>query len=163
MNFRKKIVSLRSLKRIIVRFKKQRKTIAFTNGCFDILHYGHVSYLNAAKKPNRVLVVGLNSDASVQRIKGTGRPIVSEKSRAAVLASLACVDYVVIFREDTPLGIIKTLKPDILIKGADWKQKDIVGAEIVKSHGGRVEFIKYEEHFSTSSIIQSILKNAKDR
>ena len=163
MNFRKKIVSLRSLKRIIVRFKKQRKTIAFTNGCFDILHYGHVSYLNAAKKPNRVLVVGLNSDASVQRIKGTGRPIVSEKSRAAVLASLACVDYVVIFREDTPLGIIKTLKPDILIKGADWKQKDIVGAEIVKSHGGRVEFIKYEEHFSASSIIQSILKNAKDR
>jgi len=151
-----KIVSLSVLKRRLDAWRRKGKTIAFTNGCFDILHYGHVSYLNKAKNTGRILVVGLNSDSSVRRIKGKGRPINSEHERAYVLAGLTSVDYVVIFHEDTPYETIKVLKPEVLIKGADWKNKTIVGEDIVKGQGGKVEFIQYLSNYSTTKIINTI-------
>jgi rfaE bifunctional protein nucleotidyltransferase chain/domain len=152
-----KAVKLPSLKKKLALLRRQGRTIAFTNGCFDILHYGHVSYLEAAKKKDRVLVVGLNSDASVRSLdKGPDRPIVPQDQRAAVLAGLACVDFVVIFDESTPLELITALKPDVLIKGADWKGKPVAGADVVKANGGRVEFIKYIERLSTTNIVEKI-------
>ena len=153
----KKILTLSSLTRVLQKLRRQGTKIAFTNGCFDILHFGHVSYLQeAAKGKNRVLVVAINSDESVRTIKGEGRPIVPQKERAALIAALACVDYVTIFNEPTPLKVIETLKPDVLIKGADWKGKEVAGADFVKSHGGRLEFIKYIAGFSTTQLIESI-------
>ncbi|MCB9772568.1 MAG: D-glycero-beta-D-manno-heptose 1-phosphate adenylyltransferase [Candidatus Omnitrophica bacterium] len=152
----RKIVSAGSLKRKLSALRRNGKKIAFTNGCFDILHFGHVSYLETAKKTNRVLVVGLNSDVSVKRLKGRGRPVNSELNRAGVLAGLAAVDYVVIFTQDTPANLIATLKPDILIKGADWEGKEIVGADIVRKNGGKVELIKYLNGLSTSNIVKKI-------
>jgi len=139
----------------VAQLKRQRKTIAFTNGCFDILHFGHVRYLEAAKK-SRVLVVAINSDGSVRKIKGDQRPIVPQKERASLIAALECVDYVTIFNEPTPFKVIAALRPDVLIKGADWKGKEVVGADFVKSYGGRVEFIRYVKGFSTTKIIESI-------
>ncbi len=158
VNFKKKIVSRAALKKIVARERKKGKTIAFTNGCFDIIHYGHVSYLTSAKKDKRVLVVGVNSDASIRAIKGPHRPIITEKARAAVLAAFACVDYVTIFKEPTPYRLIKALQPDILVKGADWKGKAVVGSDIVRQRGGKVEFIKFVDRYSTTEIIESILK-----
>ena len=158
MNFQKKIVSLASLKRIVQKLRRQGKAIVFTNGCFDILHYGHVSYLDSAKKNGRILIVALNSDSSIHKIKGNSRPIIPQKSRAAVLAGLTSVDYVTIFNEETPLNCIQALKPDVLIKGADWRGKEVVGADVVKENGGKIEFITYQNHFSSSEIIHSILK-----
>lgn len=156
MNSAKKIVGLTTLKGITQRLRREGKTIAFTNGCFDLLHLGHVSYLEAAKKNNRLLIVGLNSDASVKKIKGKGRPVVAQRQRARILASLACVDYVTIFNESTPLKVIQTLRPDILVKGADWKARQVVGAREVACYGGKVEFIKYLDHFSTTNLIKKI-------
>ena len=161
MSAQKKIVKLNSLKKTVARLRRQKKKIAFTNGCFDILHFGHVRYLEAAKKKDRILIVGLNSDRSIKRIKGPKRPIVGEKQRATVLAALASVDYVTVFNESTPLKVIEALQPDFLIKGADWKGKEVIGSEVVKARGGRVEFIRYEKNFSTTNIIQSILKKCK--
>ena len=158
MNTNSKIVSLGQLQKKITHLRRQKKTIAFTNGCFDILHYGHVSYLEKAQKDNRILIVGVNSDASVRIIKGAKRPIVSQTERAHVLAALASVDFVTIFNDPTPIKVIEALKPDVLIKGADWKGKEIVGQSIVKKHGGRVEFITYVPKFSTTNIIETILK-----
>ena len=136
---------------------RRRRCIAFTNGCFDILHYGHVSYLESAKKQDRILVVGLNSDVSVRTLdKGPERPIVPQDQRAAVLAGLACVDFVVIFDDPTPSALIKAVKPEVLIKGADWKGKAVAGSDTVKANGGRVEFITYIDHLSTTSIIEKI-------
>ena len=160
MGTRDKIVSLETLKGKINRHRQEKKTIAFTNGCFDILHFGHVNYLEAAKKKNRVLIVGLNSDASTRRIKGPQRPINSQKERARVLAALGCVDYVVIFNEDTPSRVIAAVKPDVLIKGADWKGKDVAGSDVVAKSGGKVEFIKYLTSYSTSNTIAAIQKSA---
>lgn len=159
MNIKNKIVSLNQLRRIVGTLRRQKKTIAFTNGCFDILHAGHVQYLEKAKKKNRILIVGLNSDSSVRKIKGPKRPIVCEKARAYILAALNMVDYVVIFNEETPYRVIKTLEPDILAKGADWKGKAVVGEDVVLKRGGKVELISYLDNFSTTNIIQSILKN----
>jgi D-beta-D-heptose 7-phosphate kinase/D-beta-D-heptose 1-phosphate adenosyltransferase len=130
----------------------------FTNGCFDLLHAGHVRYLAAARALGDLLAVGLNSDASVARIKGTRRPINPQARRAEVLAALACVDLVVIFDEDDPLRLIETLRPEILVKGADWAEADIVGGDFVKAHGGRVETIALVPGASTSAIIQTILE-----
>ena len=159
MSTREKIVSLGMLKRKIAGHRKQGKKISFTNGCFDILHFGHVTYLEAAKKPNRVLIVGLNSDDSVRRLKGPQRPINSQKDRAHVLAALACVDYVVIFNDDTPYQLIKAINPDVLIKGGDWKGKEVVGSDIVIQNGGKVEFPKYLSSYSTSNTIAMIQKS----
>jgi len=158
-----KIVSVNALKRKIKDSRRGRKKIAFTNGCFDIIHLGHVRYLETAKKKNRVLIVGLNSDRSIKKIKGSKRPIVSQIQRASVLAALECVDYVTIFNEETPLKLITALKPDILIKGADWKNKGAVGADVVYANGGKVEFIKYIPKSSTTNIINTILKKCKKR
>jgi D-beta-D-heptose 7-phosphate kinase/D-beta-D-heptose 1-phosphate adenosyltransferase len=153
-----KIVSVKSLQAKIKAHKRSGKRIAFTNGCFDILHWGHVSYLEKAKGHDRVLIVALNSDASVRKLKGKGRPVNNERSRAHVLAALACVDYVTVFSEPTPLSLIKRLKPDILIKGADWKDKPVAGADVVQRSGGRVQFIEFLDGYSTSSILRSCLR-----
>ena len=156
MSLETKIIGLQTLKKKLNAFNRQGKTVAFTNGCFDLMHLGHVKYLQTAKKGNRILVVGLNSDRSINRIKGPHRPIVPQKSRAAVLAALESVDYVVIFNEDTPAKLIRVLRPDILIKGADWKGKEVVGADVVRARGGKVEFIRYIQGFSTTHIIEKI-------
>ena len=153
-----KIKNIAQLKRITSRLKFQGKTIVFTNGCFDLLHYGHVKYLQDAKKKGDVLVVGINSDASVKRIKGKKRPVVNERDRLRLIASLESVDYVVLFKEDTPLKIIKFIKPDVLIKGADWNKNNIVGKDSVISYGGRVSTIKFLKGYSTSNLIEQIAK-----
>ncbi|MCA9407918.1 MAG: D-glycero-beta-D-manno-heptose 1-phosphate adenylyltransferase [Candidatus Omnitrophica bacterium] len=161
MNTRTKIVTLTTLKRKLTQLRKEGEKIAFTNGCFDILHYGHVSYLEAAKKKSRILIVGLNSDSSIRRIKGADRPILPQVQRAVVLAALACIDFVIIFNEDTPLKLIKALKPDVLIKGADWKNKGIVGEDVVLDNGGKIEYIKYIPNASTTNVIERIQKKCR--
>ena len=160
MNTQTKIVKLPTLKKKIRALRKLKRKIAFTNGCFDILHLGHVSYLQEAKKAADILIVGLNSDRSVKKIKGPKRPIVDERSRAAVLAALACVDHVVLFDGETPIKLIEAVKPDILIKGADWKGKGAVGSECVRAYGGKVKFIKYVKGLSSTRIINRIVKSA---
>lgn len=158
MRVSKKILSAAVLKKLIVRYRKAGRTVVFTNGCFDILHWGHVSYLEAAKKNDkRILVIGLNSDVSVRSLnKGVERPIVPQKERALLLAALACVDHVVIFNEPTPYALIKMLVPDVLVKGADWKGREVAGSDVVKAHGGKVEFIKYIDGLSTTHIVEKI-------
>lgn len=132
------------------------KKIVFTNGCFDILHKGHVTYLNEAKKLGDLLVVGLNSDASVKRLKGPERPINNEKDRQFVLSNLRSVDFVEIFEEDTPLSLILTVKPQILVKGGDWKIEQIVGGKEVIAAGGEVYSLQFVDGYSTTSIINKI-------
>ena len=151
-----KIIGLSKLKKQLASLRRSGKTIAFTNGCFDVLHLGHVTYLEKSKKAGRVLVVGLNSDASTRRLKGPSRPVNPEKARAAVLAALESVDYVTIFYEDTPFKLITALQPDVLIKGADYKNQTVVGSDVVKARGGRVEFIKFVDHFSTTKILEKM-------
>ena len=132
------------------------KKIVFTNGCFDILHRGHVAYLNEAKKLGDVLVVGLNSDASVKELKGPERPVNSELDRKYVLENLKAVDFVAIFGEQTPLRLIQEVKPDILVKGGDWKPEQIVGSDFVISNGGQVLSLNFVDGYSTTNIIQKI-------
>lgn len=158
---RVKILSLGQLKKNVAMLRRQKKQIAFTNGCFDILHFGHVSYLKKAKKGNRVLIVGLNSDRSIREIKGHNRPIIPQAYRAGLLAALECVDFITIFNEPTPLKLIEAIKPDVLIKGADWKGKDVVGAGLIKEYGGKVELIQYLKGFSTTNIIETILNKCR--
>jgi len=135
--------------------------VVFTNGCFDIVHRGHVEYLSkAAEKGNR-LVLGLNTDESVQRIKGPTRPIVDEESRAIVLAALEFIDLVVFFNDDTPYELIKSVQPDVLVKGADYNVEDIVGYDVVVGRGGKVETITFVDGFSTSNIIDKIAAEIK--
>jgi rfaE bifunctional protein nucleotidyltransferase chain/domain len=144
----------------LVSVRRQLKTagkrVVFTNGCFDILHRGHVDYLQKAKSLGDVLVVGINTDASVRRLKGNGRPIVAEEDRAAVIAALAAVDYVCLFDEDTPYELIRAVVPDILVKGADWSVNDIVGKDVVEGAGGSVHTIEFLPNRSTTKIIQKI-------
>ena len=147
-----------SLKKLLKELKKRKgRKIVFTNGCFDILHAGHVRYLKKAKSLGDMLVLGLNSDSSVRNIKGKGRPIVNQKDRAEVVSSLSPVDYVVIFNEPTPIKLIEAVKPGILVKGADWKRGEIVGEDFMKSYGGRVARIRLFEGRSTTDIIKRIL------
>jgi rfaE bifunctional protein nucleotidyltransferase chain/domain len=143
--------------RILAIWQFQGKKIVFTNGCFDILHLGHIDYLSKAKDLGELLIIGLNTDLSVNRIKGKNRPIQDEISRAIVLASLGFVDAVVFFGEDTPYNLIKTTQPDILVKGADYKPEDIVGYDIVKNKGGEIVTIDFLEGYSTTAIEQKIL------
>ncbi len=138
----------------IMRFKS--KKIVFTNGCFDILHLGHIDYLAKAAAQGDVLIVGLNTDESVHRIKGGNRPIQDEISRAMILASLRFVDFVVFFGEDTPYELIKTIQPNVLVKGADYKPEEIVGYDIVKARKGKVVTIDYLEGYSTTAIEKKI-------
>lgn len=138
--------------------KKAGKSVVFTNGCFDILHRGHIDYLSKARALGDILIVGVNTDASVKRLKGAGRPIVQEDDRAAVLAALGVVDYVCLFDEDTPYELIRALVPDILVKGADWPVGDIVGKDIVEAAGGTVHTIEFLPNRSTTNIIQKIVQ-----
>ena len=144
------------------RLKAENKKVVFSNGCFDILHAGHVDYLNKAKLFGDVLIVALNSDDSVKRLKGSKRPIVKEHERAFVIANLKSVDYVTFFEEDTPAKIIDDLIPDILVKGSDWKIENIVGRETVEKNGGKVERVEFVNFQSTSNIIDTIIKKFKD-
>ena len=139
---------------ILMRYKELGKSVVFTNGCFDILHVGHVTYLQKAKDLGDILVVGLNSDDSVRRLKGESRPINNESDRREVLLALRSVDFVAVFEEDTPLDLIKAIKPDILVKGGDYTVDTIVGADFVIENGGKVEVIPLVEGKSTTSIIE---------
>jgi len=152
------VVSLRRLRRIRRELARKKKRVVFTNGTFDILHRGHVEYLAAAKALGDVLIVGLNTDASIRRIKGTGRPINPNLDRAAVLAALGSVDYVCMFGEDTPHRLIAALVPDVLVKGADWKKKEIVGKGVVEAHGGTVRTIRLTRGRSTTGILERVLR-----
>ena len=151
-----KIVTEEVMVRERARVQAAGQTLVFTNGCFDILHPGHVVYLSKAKKLGDILVVGLNSDASVRKIKGRGRPINNEKARGVVLSALSCVDYISIFSENTPECLIGKLKPDILVKGGDWKGKQIAGSCIVRAQGGRVVTVPFVKGFSTTSLIKKM-------
>ncbi len=151
-----KLTTLEELQPILAAIRRQGSRIAFTNGCFDILHAGHVSYLEQARRAGDCLVVGLNSDRSVRLLKGEDRPVNGEQERARVLAALGCVDFVVIFDRETPLDLICALLPDVLVKGADWPEEEIVGAAEVKAAGGRVERIAFEHQVSTSAVIATI-------
>jgi len=153
-----KITSTDALADILEDRRKAGQIVVFTNGCFDLIHAGHVRYLSAARAQGDMLVVGLNSDASVRSIKGDRRPVVPEAERAEVMAALACVDFVVIFPEPDPLRLIQALKPHVLVKGADWAEDRIVGAEFVRSLGGRVHRVELVDGVSTTRIIARILE-----
>jgi len=151
-----KIVSHKQLRNTVTELKHDSKTIVFTNGCFDILHAGHAAYLNMAKQYGDILIVALNSDTSVRSIKGAPRPLVPQEDRAYLIASLEAVDFVTFFDEDTPLKLIEYLKPEILIKGGDWKEEEVVGRHAVKKWGGKVVIIPEIEGKSTTNIIDKI-------
>lgn len=138
--------------------KKAKQTIVFTNGCFDLLHPGHLQYLKEAKKLADILIIGINDDASIKRLKGPSRPINNLEFRILMLSGLACVDYIVPFSENTPQRIIEETRPDILVKGADYNIEDIVGANFVLSYGGQVQTIPLLEGYSTTSLIEKIKK-----
>ncbi len=153
----KKIVNMADLSARLRGRREAGRSIVFTNGCFDILHAGHVRYLAAAKDQGDILVVGLNSDKSVRSIKGPDRPIVGEADRAEVLAALECVDHVTLFDAPDPFRLIRAARPDVLVKGADWAEEQIIGADLVKSDGGRVFRVPVVPDISTSEIIGRIL------
>ena len=150
----KKVLKLNEADQIIQNYKNENKKIVFTNGCFDLLHVGHVRYLEQAKSRGDILIVGINTDASVQKLKGPTRPIQNENDRAEILASLKAVDHTVLFNEETPIDLIKTIKPDILVKGGDWKIQQIVGWDFVQSYGGQVESLQFVEGRLTTQIIE---------
>jgi rfaE bifunctional protein nucleotidyltransferase chain/domain len=137
--------------------KKKRRKIVFTNGCFDLLHVGHVRYLKEARALGDCLIIGLNSDRSMRQIKDPARPLISEDQRAEVLAAMECVDYVVLFDEADPFKLIEEIKPDVLVKGADWTMDKIIGADLVSSYGGKVHRIDLVPSISTSEIINRII------
>ncbi len=153
-----KIISIDEILEIKDKLKKEGKKIVFTNGCFDILHRGHIEYLSKAKELGDVLIVGLNSDSSVRQIKGEGRPIIPQEDRAIILASLHFVDYVVIFEEPTPYELISKIVPDVLVKGSDWSPENVVGRDIVEANGGKVVLIELTPNRSTTNIIKTVLE-----
>ncbi len=152
----KKIVSTARAVKIIQKNQKQGKKVAFTNGTFDLLHLGHVTYLEKARQTGDLLIVGVNSDQSVKSYKSPNRPINPEQDRMKVLAALECVDYVVMFQEPTPLSLILKLRPDILVKGADWKKSAIAGAKEIESWGGRVKRIALVKNRSTTAVLKKL-------
>ena len=153
-----KILELKDLVEKLDILRRSGKKLVFTNGCFDILHVGHVRYLAAARSEGDILVVGLNSDHSTRTIKDQNRPIVRQDQRAEVLSGLWCVDYITIFDEPDPLKLITAIKPDVLVKGADWQEQDIIGADVVKAGGGKVVRVAVVPDASTSRIIERIVK-----
>ncbi len=161
MSTANKIVSLHNAIDKVANLKAHKQIIVFSNGCFDILHAGHVEYLEKAREKGDFLVIGLNTDASVKRLKGEDRPINAEESRARILAALAFVDMVVLFNEDTPYELIQALLPDVLVKGKDYDISNIVGADIVMGNGGKVETIELVEGLSTTSVIEKVRKLKK--
>jgi rfaE bifunctional protein nucleotidyltransferase chain/domain len=152
-----KILTLPQLKAKISRIKSRKGTIVFTNGCFDLIHPGHIKILKEAKKRGDTLIVGLNSDSSIRKIKGAHRPIIDDNSRAKVLAAIEYVDYIVFFSQETPIRLIKQIKPDIIVKGGDWRKEDIVGHAIAK----KVHRVRLAPGHSTSKIIEKIKKYAR--
>jgi len=162
MDILSKILTVDALKPRLDQARRSGRKIVFTNGCFDILHAGHVSYLASARAEGDLLVVGLNSDESVRAIKGALRPIVAQDQRAMVLAGLGIVDYVVIFDEPDPLQLVQSLEPNVLIKGEDWAEENIIGGDFVKSRGGQVVRIKFTDEVSTSEIIERIVERYGD-
>src|ERR1700744_2125823 len=153
-----KIIDLQSLKAKREQWKADGRKVVFTNGVFDLLHIGHITYLAKAAELGDKLIIGLNSDTSVKRIKGEDRPVNDQNSRAALLAALFFVDAIVVFEEDTPINLITALMPDILVKGADYSIENIVGAKEVMANGGEVKTINFVEGYSSTSIIQKIRK-----
>lgn len=153
-----KIYKREELRQELERLRREGRKIIFTNGCFDILHVGHVRYLQAAKDIGGVLVLALNSDSSVKAIKGDKRPLIPEMERAVVVAALASVDYVTIFPESTPLSLIESLRPDVLVKGGDWAEEQVVGRETVAQWGGKVVIIPFTKGASTTNIVDKISK-----
>jgi rfaE bifunctional protein nucleotidyltransferase chain/domain len=152
-----RVVGVEELEGVRERLRNEGKRVVFTNGCFDIIHRGHVEYLSKAKALGDALIVGVNTDRSVRSIKGPGRPIVEENDRAYILASIVPVDYVCLFDEDTPLNLIKRICPDVLVKGADWNIENVVGKDIIEKAGGHVATIEFIPNRSTSGIIQTIV------
>jgi len=157
-----KIKERNALKQILEQKREAGRKIVFTNGCFDLLHVGHVKYLQKARKLGDLLVLGLNSDDSIRRLKGPKRPLIDQDERAHILAALDCIDYVVTFDEDTPLELISLLRPHILVKGGDYTPEGVVGKEIVESYGGRVELIQFVDGRSTTNLISRILQAYQD-
>jgi rfaE bifunctional protein nucleotidyltransferase chain/domain len=157
------VLTRNDLIKIRQELKRTGKRVVFTNGCFDILHRGHVDYLAKARELGDALIVGVNTDASVKRLKGPDRPIVQEDDRAAVLAALEVVNYVCLFDEDTPYELIRALVPDILVKGGDWSVGNIVGKDIVEAAGGAVHTIQFLPDRSTTNIIQKIVQTVAPR
>lgn len=155
------ILSREELKKVRAQLRTEKKKVVFTNGCFDLIHSGHVDYLIKSKQLGDVLIVGLNTDESVRRIKGAKRPILKQDERAFIISNLKPVDYVTFFDEDTPAEIIADLIPDILVKGADWSLDKIVGRDVVEANGGEVKTIEFVNDQSTSKIIQTILSRYK--
>ena len=151
-----KVLDRKTLKEKLDQLQEEGKRVVFTNGCFDLLHIGHVRYLQAARKQGDCLVVAVNSDSSVRQIKRAGRPIIPEAQRAEVVAALGFVDWVTLFDEPDPLNLIRLLKPSVLVKGADWPEDEIIGAAEVKESGGKVVRIPLEEKMSTSEVINRI-------
>ena len=152
-----KIISRLQIVGLISDLKKKRQKIVFTNGCFDLLHVGHVRYLQEARTLGDCLIVGLNSDQSMRQIKDPARPLISEEQRAEVLAALTCVDYIVLFDEVDPFQLIEEIRPDVLVKGADWSLDNIIGADLVSSYGGEVRRVELVPSISTSEIINRII------
>lgn len=159
VNKMKTLLSLEEFLEIRKKIKEENKKLVFTNGVFDIIHRGHVDYLNRAKALGDYLVVALNSDLSVKRLKGEERPINKIEDRAFVLANLKAVDFVISFEEDTPFEIISAIIPDVLVKGGDWKIDQIVGRDIVEANGGKVYSLPYVENYSTTNIINKMRNN----
>ncbi len=153
---RQKVLGRAALKRRLNELRREGAHIVFTNGCFDLLHPGHVRYLQAARALGDVLVVGVNSDRSVREIKGASRPLVPEADRAEVVAALDAVDYVTVFDEPTPHQLIRTLEPDVLVKGGDWSPERIVGADLVRARGGTVRSLRFAPGYSTTELIRRI-------
>ena len=156
MRYVEKIVPRERLIAAVDAARAARRRIVFTNGCFDLLHVGHVRYLAAARDAGDLLVVGINDDASVRRLKGPPRPLVAEAARAEVVAALAAVDYVSLFAEDTPLDLIQAVQPDVLVKGSDWAVDQVVGREVVEARGGRVLLIPVVLGFSTTALAERL-------
>ncbi len=150
------IRNLSDIKKLREKIRTENKKMVFTNGCFDIVHKGHVTYLNQAKTLGDYLIVGINSDDSVRKLKGKDRPVNNESDRAFVIDNLKAVDDVLIFNEDTPYEIIKEIIPDLLVKGGDWKEEEIVGSDIVKNHGGQVISLQFVKNYSTSILLKKI-------
>jgi rfaE bifunctional protein nucleotidyltransferase chain/domain len=154
-----KIYTLSSLKAELISWKQAGSVVVFTNGCFDIIHLGHVDYLEKARRLGNRLVLGLNSDSSIRRLKGSGRPILDENARSRIMASFEFIDAVTLFSEETPINLIREVKPDILVKGNDYDPENIVGVDFVKSYGGKVITIELIPGYSTSGIIKKIKEN----
>lgn len=163
LSSRRKVLELPALTTHVRYLRRQGKTVVFANGCFDLLHVGHVALLERAKQLGDVLIVAINSDRSARKLKGPSRPLLAQADRATMLAALESVDYVTVFDEPTPYRFISTLEPDVLIKGADWSAGEIVGSDVVKRRGGRVVRVPLVSGFSTTQLAQRIARHAKPR